>query len=60
MAPEFVNALELPGFKAGVSLLYELVRRTEVIDWVVSIPDNGRVDATITLRPKRESGGSVE
>ncbi len=59
-APEFVNALELPGFTAGVSLLYQLVRETDLIDWVVSIPDDGRVEATITVWPKEESEQSVD
>jgi hypothetical protein len=60
MAPEFVSALELPRFKAGVSLAYELFRRTELIEWFVAIPENGRVEATINVWPDDESGSRVE
>jgi hypothetical protein len=56
MAPEFVGALDVPEFKAGVSLVYELVRKTEAIDWVVTIPENGRVEATFNVWPNDESG----
>ena len=59
-APEFVNGLELPGFKAGLSLVYDLLKRTESIDWVVSIPENGRVEATVTILPRKESDISVD
>jgi len=58
LAPEFVGALEVPEFKAGVGMLYDLVNRTEMIDWVVSIPANGRVEAKITILPKIESDGA--
>ena len=59
-APDFVNGLELSGFKAGLSIVYDLLKRTESIDWVVSIPDNGRVEATVTILPRQESGVSVD
>lgn len=60
IAPEFVNGLGLPGFKAGLSILYDLLERTEEIDWVVSIPDNGRVEATVTILPRKEGDTSVD
>ena len=59
-APEFVNGLELSGFKAGISIVHDLLKRTESIDWVVSIPDNGRVEATVTILPRQESGISID
>lgn len=59
-APGFVDGLELPGFKAGLSIIHDLLKRTESIDWVVSIPDNGRVEATVTILPRQESDIPVD
>tara|TARA_B100001059_G_scaffold236075_1_gene284551 strand:+ start:1212 stop:2708 length:1497 start_codon:yes stop_codon:yes gene_type:complete len=60
LAPEFVNGLEIPLFKAGVGIAYDLLKKTETIDWVVSIPGNGRVEATVTILPRQEDGIQVD
>ena len=60
MGPEFVTALELQGFHSGIGILHDLFTKTEMIDWVVTIPDDGRVDAVVTILPREESDRSGE
>ena len=60
MGSDFVSALDLDQIKSGMNTLQDLFKKTEMIDWQVTIPEDGRVDAVVTILPREESGRSDE
>ena len=54
LGSDFVSALDLDQIKSGMNTLQDLFKKTEMIDWQVTIPEDGRVDAVVTILPREE------